>query len=301
METNWAETELKGAALKDRRRVTSLSRAAAAIFEQPQLSLSAALGNGLRQAAGDLFQHRDTRVVNLIAGHVASTAERCREHDRVIVAQDTTYFTYGQDQIVGLGGCSTEVREGWSGIRLSRSARKACRSGWCRCAFGGPLIPWTPTVRSRSNPKWSAARAQSEVVQDYTLWWLIERVNCTPKSWLKAESLQIDDAHSLSHCLALYYIVAWRLLYITHLAREAPQAPPTTVLTELEVQVLEAISGKPVPTLEIAVREIAKLGGYEYYRNKRLPPGVKVMWWGLQRLSAMVIGWEAALNSVQPK
>ena len=64
---------------------------------------------------------------------------------------------------------------------------------------------------------------------------------------------------------------------------------------------LEAINGKPVPTLKIAVRERAKLGGYEYCRNKPLPPGVKVMWWGLQRLDAMVSGREAALKSVQPK
>ena len=65
------------------------------------------------------------------------------------------------------------------------------------------------------------------------------------------------------------------------------------------MQVLESVSGKPLPTLELAVREVAKLGGYEYYRNKPLPPGVKVMWWGLHQLAAMVSGWEAALRSVQ--
>ena len=54
-----------------------------------------------------------------------------------------------------------------------------------------------------------------------------------------------------------------------------------------------------LPTLELAVREIAKLGGYEHYQNKRLPPGVKVMWWGLQRLAALVCGWAAALKSLQ--
>jgi len=36
-------------------------------------------------------------------------------------------------------------------------------------------------------------------------------------------------------------------------------------------------------------------------RTKRLPPGVKVMWWGLQRLDGTVCGWEAALKSVQAK
>jgi hypothetical protein len=65
--------------------------------------------------------------------------------------------------------------------------------------------------------------------------------------------------------------VARRLLYVTYLARATPDAPATTVLTALEVQVLEATSGKKLPTLELAIREIAKLGGYEHYRNKRLP------------------------------
>lgn len=143
--------------------------------------------------------------------------------------------------------------------------------------------------------------AAIERLEQYTLRWSIERLHYTLKSGLQAESLQIDDAHSLAHCLATYYVVAWRLLYVTHLARARPQAPATTVLTELEVQVLESNSRKKLPTLELAVREIAKLGGYEHYQNKRLPPGVKVMWWGLQRLDAMVSGWEAALRSLQAK
>ena len=111
------------------------------------------------------------------------------------------------------------------------------------------------------------------------------------------ELLQIDDAHSLAHCLATYYLVAWRLLYVTHLARETPAAPPATVFTAVEIEVLEALSGCPVETLEVAVREVAKLGGYEHYRNKKLPPGVKVMGWGMQRLEAAVRGWNAALAS----
>ncbi len=88
--------------------------------------------------------------------------------------------------------------------------------------------------------------------------------------------------------------MAWRLLSGTHQARETPDAPPTTVLTSLEVQVLEAVCGREFRTLELAVREIAKLGGYEHYRNKRLPPGATAMWWGLQRLVALVCGWAAA-------
>lgn len=465
MEANWAETELRGTKLKDPRRVTSFIRAVQAIYRQPQLSLSAALGPATRQAAGDLFQHVDTRVATLLTGHVAAAAERCRAAGRVVVAQDTTYFTYGQDHIVGLGPLNDKARGmvGHSALALSpdgvplgvlalrlwgdtrnplpgyavqiepevvqcesakwevtlRSIQEALPAdlpvlvvadresdvtSYLRAprrpgvdllirAVGGRTVQRQgeaaaalPTDRGElaavgaAAPVWGAhtvavpprpaqggrpaqkARTASlevrvaavelpagsprrreaerpavalwviqaaeleppegvaplhwllvttaavrtleeavEILEAYTLRWTIERLHYTLKSGLKAESLQIDDAHSLAHCLATYYLVAWRLLYATYLARETPAAPATVVFTELEVQVLESVSGKPVPTLELAVREIARLGGYEYYRNKPLPPGVKVMWWGLQRLDAMVSGWQAALRSVQEK
>lgn len=465
METNWAESELRGTKLGDRRRVKTLVRTVTALFNRPQLSFSAALGNGTRQAAGDLFQHVDTRVAEVIAGHVASTAARCRGYDRVLVAQDTTYFTYGQEQIVGLGPLNGSARGmvGHAALALSpdgvplgvlalrlwgntdtpvpgyelqldpevvrcesakwevtlastqealpagpdllvvadresdvtsylraprrpgvdlllravggrkvngatgeadqlqtnrgvlaevvaqapvlgphtvavpalsaqpgRAAQKA-RTTTLEIRVAAVTLPAVAATRRRPGqpavPLWAILAvepeppagipplrwlllttlavddlaAATEMIAHYAQRWTIERLHYTLKSGLKAESLQIDDAHSLSHCLATYYIVAWRLLYVTHQARETPDAPPTTVLTELEVQVLESVCGRKLPTLELAVREIAKLGGYEHYQNKRLPPGVKVMWWGLQRLEAMVSGWAAALKSLQRK
>lgn len=100
-----------------------------------------------------------------------------------------------------------------------------------------------------------------ERLEQYALRWTVEPFHYTLKSGLRAESLQIDDAHTLAHCLATYYLVAWRLLYVTHLAREAPEAPATTVFTPVEIRVLEAASGRKVETLSLAVREVAKLGG----------------------------------------
>lgn len=469
MEANWAETELRGTQLKDRRRVTSFIRTVEALSRQPQLSLSAALGSGLRQAAGDLFRHMDTRVATLLAAHAAATAQRCHGYDRVVVAQDTTYFTYGQEQIVGLGPLNGTARGmvGHGALALSpdgvplgvlalrlwgntadpdpacpvqvepevircesakwevtlasvqaalparpegpeapailvvadresdvtsylRAPRRAgvdllIRAVGDRCVLtggegegrgeptekvllaaavaGAPLlgehavaVPARPAQKGRVAQKARTARVAVRVAQvalpavpptrrregqgavalwvvevrevdppagveplhwlllttlavrsfadaverleQYALRWTVERLHYTLKSGLRAERLQIDDAHTLAHCLATYYLVAWRLLHVTHLAREAPEAPATTVFTPVELRVLEATSGRKVETLALAVREVAKLGGYEHYRNKPLPPGVKVMWWGLQRLDAMVHGWEAALQSL---
>ncbi len=82
MEPHWAEVELRGTKLRDPRRVKTLARTVTALCHRPQLPLTAALGRGAREAAGDLFKHEDTRVADLIAGSVVSTARR-HGHARV--------------------------------------------------------------------------------------------------------------------------------------------------------------------------------------------------------------------------
>lgn len=110
LETNWAEVELRGTKLRGPRRVKALARAVRALCLQPQPPLSAALGNGTRQAAGDLCTHEDRRAADLIAGPMVSTGTRRRSCERVLVAEDTTYFTYGQDQSGGLGRLNGSAR-----------------------------------------------------------------------------------------------------------------------------------------------------------------------------------------------
>jgi len=253
-------TELQGTRLKDRRRVNILIRTAVALYQKPQASLSVALGDGLRQAAGDLFRHPDTRVADLISGHVAATAARCQAAGRVIVAQDTTYFAYHQAQIVGLGPLNGRAQGlvGHSALALSPEGLPL---GVLALRLWGDTAHPLPGYPVQLEPEVCACESAR---------WIV-----TLKSGLQADKPQMEDAHSLAHCLATYYLVAWRLLYMTYQARITPDAPPTTVFTELEVQVLEAVSGRQVGTLELAVREVARLGRYKYYRGKRLPPGVQ--------------------------
>jgi hypothetical protein len=123
--------------------------------------------------------------------------------------------------------------------------------------------------------------------------WTIERLHYTLKSGLGAEKLQIDDATSLSHALALHYVVACRLLQLTYLARHDPEHPALDVLSPDEVAVLSMAEGKPIRTVAAAVLAIAKQGGYAPYRTAP-PPGVKVLWLGLQRLHGMALGWRLA-------
>ena len=132
------------------------------------------------------------------------------------------------------------------------------------------------------------------MVKFYTIRWLIERLHFTLKSGLEAENLHLDDAHSIKNALALYYMVSWRLLHLTYLARNDPDQPAENSLDELEVRVLSQIEKKPIETISMAILAIAKLGGYRPYR-KSPPPGLKALWLGIRRLEAMIAGYKLAM------
>ena len=144
----------------------------------------------------------------------------------------------------------------------------------------------------------AATRAQVQrVVTFYTRRWGIERLHYTLKSGLGVERLQMDDVHTLSNALAVYYLVAWRLLWLTHHARQTPDAAPTGLLPPLEQEVLEAVSGQPLRTCRAVVRAIAKLGGCAG-NPAAGEPGVKSLWLGLRQLEALTAGWRLARQSL---
>src|SRR5215510_3606860 len=59
---------------------------------------------GLRQAGSRIFGAAQMSVEKMLAGHVAQTAQRCREQTEVIVAQDTTDLNYTTHKgVKGLG------------------------------------------------------------------------------------------------------------------------------------------------------------------------------------------------------
>ena len=132
----------------------------------------------------------------------------------------------------------------------------------------------------------------------YARRWGIERLHYTLKSGLRAERLQIDDAHSLQNALAVLYVVAWRLLHVMHRARTTPEEPAATVLTAEEHAVLERATRRNIRTCREAVRAIAKVGGWEDYPSAG-EPGVLALWRGLSRLRGLVEGWLLAHEMLQ--
>jgi hypothetical protein len=130
----------------------------------------------------------------------------------------------------------------------------------------------------------------------YAQRWLVERYHYALKSGCRIEALQLRTTARLERALALYAIVAWRLLWLTYLARAAPEAPCTVALSDAEWPVLfvaihqrAEVPTRP-PPLGQAVRWIAQLGGFQN-RAGDGAPGLKVLWRGLRRLEDLTAGW----------
>jgi hypothetical protein len=160
---------------------------------------------------------------------------------------------------------------------------------------GVTAIQW---ILTRTQRLTTAAEA-CQSVEYYARRWVIERWHFTLKSGCRVERLQFDDVTSLKHGLAVYGVVAWRLLWMTHLARTDPDQPAAMVLTEIERHVLEAAVRRPVASVRDAVRAIAKLGGFAGSPSMG-EPGVKSLWMGWHQLEAMIEGYRLAFQAPFP-
>ena len=138
-----------------------------------------------------------------------------------------------------------------------------------------------------------------EILRWYTLRWRIERFHYTLKSGCRIEELQLRTFERQERALALYSVIAWRLQYITYLARTHPTLPASSCLSSVEIDVLNAsFHRKPQDQdtpldLRTAVRWIGQLGGF-LARRRDGEPGVKVLWRGLASLHQRVVGYELA-------
>jgi len=138
-------------------------------------------------------------------------------------------------------------------------------------------------------------KAARECIRYYSLRWLIERYHYTLKSGCRLEASQLRTTEALQRLLALYCLVAWRLLWLTYAARRDGDQPCTVAFSQVEWQTLHRLSsgGRPLPQtpppLRDAVGWLARLGGFLARRGDG-EPGVKVLWRGLMRLQDIVIG-----------
>ena len=135
-----------------------------------------------------------------------------------------------------------------------------------------------------------------DIIKFYICRWEIEIFFKILKSGCKIEERELKTAERLKNMMAIFFILAWRLMYITNMGRQHPDMPCTAIFEEAEWKSVYKITQKTKipstpPTLMEIILMIARLGGYIAGKN-RPPPGSKVMWKGMRRMSDFALAWE---------
>jgi hypothetical protein len=142
-----------------------------------------------------------------------------------------------------------------------------------------------------------------EKVKWYCLRWRIEVFHKILKSGFKVEECRLQTAKRLIRYLTVMSVLAWRIFFITLLARTDPQQSCTGIFCNEEWKVLyskiyrtKTYPSTP-PTIKEAVLWVAKLGGFLGRKNDG-DPGPITLWRGWRRLFDLVDGWNLARSSL---
>lgn len=135
-----------------------------------------------------------------------------------------------------------------------------------------------------------------EAIKWYLCRWEIEIYFKVLKSGCKVEELQLETSKRSASCIALYMIIAWRILFITRLGRTSPDMPCDVIFHETEWKSVYVVKNKSQPpdkppSLGQMIKMVASLGGFLNRKNDGYP-GPKVMWRGMQKMRNFAIAWE---------
>ncbi len=135
------------------------------------------------------------------------------------------------------------------------------------------------------------------VIDYYTARWTIEIYFRVLKTGCRVEEIRLETMPRIKKCLAFYRIIAWRVMYLTHLNRECPSLPCTVVFEDCEWKSVWRVTTKKElpenpPTLSEFVSLLARLGGYNN-RPSEPPPGPQTIWTGIRRMTDFANAWLA--------
>jgi hypothetical protein len=132
------------------------------------------------------------------------------------------------------------------------------------------------------------------VIAYYCCRWQIEIFFRTLKSGCRIEERYFERYTRLENCLAIYVIIAWRILYLCRLSEDCPDLCCEVVFSPSEWKPLVMLVKKSIPSepprLREVVRMVASLGGYVIRGTTK--PGTQTLWLGLQRLNDFATAWE---------
>ncbi|MCP4700023.1 MAG: IS4 family transposase, partial [Gammaproteobacteria bacterium] len=131
------------------------------------------------------------------------------------------------------------------------------------------------------------------VLSNYACRWEIEIYFRVLKQGCGVEKLQFEEDRRYANCLAIYMIIARRVLYLTMAGRANPDADCEIVFSKAEWQILYILTTKEPPpavppTFSAAIGMLARFGGFLGRKHDGFP-GPMCIWTGLQRLRDFVL------------
>ncbi len=145
-------------------------------------------------------------------------------------------------------------------------------------------------------------RSRAEAIQKlvwYASRWKVETYHKILKSGCKAEESRLRTADRLVNLISIFCILSWRLFWMTMLNRSVSGMPAGHAFSEAERQLLDhlipdrTVNRAVKRSLSFYITKLARLGGY-LARSGDPPPGNRVMWRGLSRLTDIELGFYAA-------
>jgi hypothetical protein len=140
------------------------------------------------------------------------------------------------------------------------------------------------------------------IVDAYRARWRIEEFFKALKTGCDFEKRQLESIRTLLNALAIFSVIAWRLLLLRSIARAAPESPASRVLTTEQLSLLRGIAEMRDPSLPIiemprhpkatdALAAVARLGGH---LKSNGPPGWIVLGRGFDTLLLLTLGFRTA-------
>ena len=133
-----------------------------------------------------------------------------------------------------------------------------------------------------------------EKISWYRTRWQIEVYHRILKTGCDVEGCLLESRDRIARYLVLFSIIAWRIFWITHIARVDPNAPACIILSKRELDVLQIFTRdnpslkKKLTTANEVVLAIAMLGGFLNRKNDG-KPGPTPIWRGWQLLQQLAL------------
>jgi hypothetical protein len=140
-----------------------------------------------------------------------------------------------------------------------------------------------------------SAEQVQQIVSYYLTRWQVEIYFRTLKSGCRIENRQFETLDRVLNCLAVYSIIAWKVMYLCRLGRECPNLNCEIIFEPSEwkavyMTVCQQEPPSTPPTLNEMIRIIASRGGYDI--RPATHPGPQTLWFGMQRVHDLSTAWE---------